>query len=553
MDLFIYIFIILVTTYLLINRKNMIKTDFYILIIGISLLTYTVIYKKYKIEKYENQYSEYSLEEDLKNILPLTDIYLSVFNSKSISSETNRKWFNLNTGNSKTKEFIFDQTPTFRKQDGINLGTNRLIGPFTSDLGIQLNNKFTIFLVCRHGEFVPSFREIELLKLYANSGDNNGLAFYIRANTIKNEDNLQKAQLALKYTDSFDILNCVLNSNDTSIPFDKINLSYYFIVKEDAKIRVLHLIGGSPIINTIGVLNIPETDATFSNKEIVINRFQNWKANLYSFGIIDSAIADSDVSKIYNHIQSNFIKNNSKEFQDLAKSYNDAINALKNTSKCPYDTNVCNSCKTITSWNDITQVLSAPNECKQEINKFCKSNPKHPLCKCWDSENSESKNTSCKLYKSIFDNEKLIETIDQDTLNSLKDKYKLMYATDCPKPKITAEVIKDVDNKYIDYDYNRLKIDNISDNVNSIFKFSSNDINESMNKYRTPINVLKNPYEDEVLKKMSEEDYKKFLEKYKQNTNQIFDDNKKISESNYSSSINSTNPVLNKLFGYFLP
>lgn len=467
-------FIILVIMYMVANWNTLVYLDVVMIALGIAILGLTILKSNRPVEFFSQtqepdfkNFQPISMEEDYATIIPKYSIYLTMFN-KSSYPESGNEWINVaykepleECKRVNNKKFMFENTPIFSKKGGIMMGTNRLFGPYSNNLNISLQSTFTIYFTCKHGDFVHNpGKEIELLKLYANSSDNNGLAFFIEGGSIAMNNNVQSGNLKFKFTDTDNTTTCLLNAADTSFTFDKINISMYFIVKDVDKIRILYMLGGSSVINQIALINIQETNSTFSNKELIINRFQNWKGSLYQLGVIPEAISDNNVSNIYKHSYSEYQKATNQDFLDLTNDYNAILDQLKNYTNCPYDQTVCSTCNTVTKWNDMNQVIASPIECKDAINTFCKINTKHPLCKCWDTTYSGYQTDSCKLYRNIYSPQgRIYDNITQDDLLYIKEKYNLLKLEDCPKTTgggcVNEKLIK---NTYTEYDFDKLKI-----------------------------------------------------------------------------------------------
>lgn len=483
----IILFIVLVVIYIAINNKNMHMLDISIITISILFLCASLyLTEGYATERFENNtislskqiYEPKVIQEDYTDIVKQCIIYLTAFSVDSYRSGTN-KWINV-AYNSKNKTcgrdsqyFNFDNTPMFSRKLGVSLGTTAIIGPYCNNLGISLQSAFSIFIICKHGDFTSdNIKDIELLKLYANSSNNNGLSFYIKSNTVSLQNNNVTGKLVIRYTDDITEYDCLLNSKDTAFSFDRLNLSGFFIIKNIDSIRVLYMVAGDPTVKQLANINIKETTATFSNKELFINRLKNWKAYVYSFGIISEAISDNSVTSLFSHVNNEYLKATYDDFFFLTKDYNNLLNDFNNLSKCPYDSNVCASCSTITQWNNITQVLSAPTECKSAINTYCSANVRDEFCRCWDVKYVGYNDNTCKMFRNMFDsNYSTCSNISQDDINCIRNKYGLIYKSDCPVPKINNNNTANnnnnciintsndlLTNTYTKYEYDKLKI-----------------------------------------------------------------------------------------------
>jgi len=480
---FVLIFVLLVCIYLVINLKILSPYDITFLSISIIILLITTIdilipQKKYNIEKFStttdistidvsnilSKYTKIDSEEDISDIQTRLCIYLTVFNKKSFNN-MGKVWYNIanikqdgtcpDTDNSK---FNFDLNPAFNRASGIYLGNNRIIGPLSNALDIQFHNTYTIVLTCKHGNLLVDNKnqEIELLKLYANSPNNNGLSLFIEKGSIHNDNNTQVGSLILQYADH-NQYECLVDKQHNYINLDKDVLTFYFIIKDTDNVRVLMMTEGSTNIHLILKFNITNTDVTFSNKELLINRLLNWNSTLYNFAIYDKALSDENVSNFYTHIMNEYLKNLDPNFNTMLSQYNDSINLIQALLKCPYDKTVATKCSSIKSWCDVNQLMNAPLQCRKSINDYCANNTANPLCKCWDTSSTMFNSDNCKLYRSIFSGERTssFEGLTAEDLEYIKNKYGLIWPHECPT---TISKPKFIENSYNKYDWNKLKV-----------------------------------------------------------------------------------------------
>lgn len=443
------------------------KSSFEIAILSLAIIM-LIINLYLSIERQKETFEEaISIEEEYEEIAKRCSIYLTTFNKKSLSGESSL-WTNLgilplgeNCEDLKGN-FKFKNTPVYKPSNGITLGTNILYGPYCNMLGINLESTFTIFFACRHGDFGGSnSKQIDFLKLYANSDDNNGLSLYIETDTVQTV-NTQIGSLYLKYTDSEPQL-CKYEKSQV-IPFDQLNMSIYFIIKDVDSIRVLHMIGDDSSINKLlempwASLDTSSVNPTFSNKEISINRNGNWIGSIYSFGIIPEAITDNEVTSIRNHIYSEYQKVNNPEFGGLVANYNTLLDKYTKLNICPFQSEtVCSSCTDVKNWTDMNEIANSTKKCRIAIDTYCSANTKHPMCKCWDP--SLAMTSTCKLMRSMYtDNNTLIlDNLSDSDLMYIKEKYRIM--DQCPKP-VTLESCYNKNLKkteFMDYDYDALKV-----------------------------------------------------------------------------------------------
>lgn len=474
------VFIVMVIIYVIIRFKQINYLDTMMIMASLIVLSITLLLPRNNghLEFFEDpkalrdfrleDLEPLNIQEDPSTITRSASVYLTIFNDKSFPGG-GKEIYNLavkekaaGTCKQTNSTFYLDTIPTFDKPGGLVMNTNRLVGPLSNNLGIDMQSSFTIFFTCKHGAFQANQSEIEFFKLYANSNDNNGLTMFIPAQTVVVGPETQTAQLKVKYADGSPIACTVLQS--PTITFDKTNMTSYFIVKQVDKLTVFTLVGDAITPTPLISVSIEETTATFSNKELILNRFKNYRGSLYQMGIIPTAITTEEVQRIHTHSLNQYKRVTSAEYIQLSSDYNKMIEFLKSFKNCPFNAETCSACTSITNWTDTNQLVSSSAECRKAIDTFCTNNPMHFRCKCWNKTSPDYVTTSCKMYRGIFTPDKTIyDNMSQDDLNYIKHKYSLLRPEDCPKPVIpdVKSCINEnlVKNSYLEYDFNKIKID----------------------------------------------------------------------------------------------
>lgn len=469
----VYIFIVLVIAYLTVGFFKVPKWDMIFIGIAVVILVMTMIYGHFfdKKEHFVDSELEFNLdnlkpielEEDITPISEKLVVYNTAFNKISYN-ENGNSWLNMivtkSDGTCDTSLpnsiFNFELPPVYSRKSGFYMGNNRLVGPYSNALNIQFHNTFTIMLVCKHGNLLveESNAEIELLKLYANSPNNNGLSLYIQRDSLRNENNVQVGKLMLQYSNR-EPMQCVLPNNEF-LSFEKDIYTFYFIIKGTDHIRVAMMTEKNTNVDALLWFNVENSDVTFSNKEFVMNRLKNWNGHVYSFGIYSVSLTDDDLTSIYAHLLSEYMKYANSNYITTIQQYNDTLSLLRRFISCPYSQEVCNSCSTVNKWNSMEQLLGASAQCKSAINEFCMGNVNHPLCKCWNNQNTTYNSDSCKMFKGIFNEiSTFLDNLNQNDLEYIMKKYGLIRPEDCPKAIKTPTFLK---NAYTKYDYEKLKV-----------------------------------------------------------------------------------------------
>lgn len=355
----------------------------------------------------------------------------------------------------------FSDVPTFTPASGISLGPIRIQGPLSHTMGIVYNNPFTMTLAFRHGNIRSAIEKtnMEILKLYANSPNNNALKLYIDGNSIKIVNNIQFGKLMFQLAD-YEPVPCKISPADEYISMAENTLCILSLVRSEDSLRILYATEKDQVMKEVAKLNVAASDITFSNKEMYFNRSRNWNASLYTFALHNVALGDVDVSVLFEHIKSLHAKFNDPHYRPMVAKYNRTLSKLSSYVNCPFDEDVCRKCKGVSEWNDVTQLLNAPKECGIAINDFCKKNTTHPMCQCWNASSTLYSSKGCKMLRDIMGSDKqTFSYLTPEDIEYLKVKYGLTDAKACAKAKQKLRTIlldTDANNKYT-FDKVRIK------------------------------------------------------------------------------------------------
>lgn len=456
-------FVLIVIVYILTNKKKINTLDVSLLLVSIVALSWKQFTYKPLVEKFAEVPETLSTllstlqpiddEEDFKPIAKNLLMYYTTYNSISHTYGT-KIWRNvIDTTSTKSGDLqcntsmYFDLLPSFSRVSGFTLGPNKLTGPYSNTLGINYRGQYSIMLVFKHGNLrndATALNKIELIKLWANSPNNNGVSLYIEPGSLNVENNTQFGKLMFQYAD-YSPVHCKISESDESLPIENNVLCFIFIVKDNDKVKVLYLTEKSNTILTLAEFNVSTTDITFSNKEIFINRFNNWNANMFNFGIYKTALSDVSISNVYEHIKNIYLKTIDPNYKPIVDTYNETIRKLNKYIQCPFDEKTCKTCKDVIEWNDINQIMNSSSQCRKAISEFCKKNQSHSFCKCWNTKSEQYKSTNCKILRSMFENDKMTCLTHNEILDMTKecnkqvDETGLNYASDYTFDKVRVK------------------------------------------------------------------------------------------------------------------
>jgi hypothetical protein len=434
----------------LVNKP--VQYDFIVIAASIILVIYALyqIYKTNSMEQFDEQIADD--EEDITAFASGLTIYNSCFTKKSFPTST-RTWYNISNHFESSScpdirlsdthmNFIYN--PAFSKANGFYLGNNVLNGPMCHQMGITANDSFSVFFSFKFASFVKDPQEeLNIIQLFANTVNNNGLKLYIEKDYVIENDQV-KTNMVLQYANTkYNVVIPPLNTAHNymiAIVKDSLKLIMYFYpnISDLSSTSSLKVVA---VDNDIDM----NTDVLLSNKEMVINKNKNLAMNIYNIGFYNKALQEYHINDIYNHTQKYLQKSNQilKNFSTQITDLSQQITKLKS---CPYDDATCKLCNGVSNWSDVSNILNnATPECLAGVNTFCKQHPTHEKCVCWDPANSQSKADSCKAYVSIFSKETDVEAI--------KDKHNLCPCDQvCAKPRenISTDPLPRIINKAFD-------------------------------------------------------------------------------------------------------
>lgn len=430
--------------------------------------SYSAIVQNYQPNQNGSNFLDFmqNKDEDISSISKFLTLYYSSFSQTSYPNAS-RRWYNISPFFTSPQSIcpdvsiedtnmFFLNVPSHSIDHGFSLGVNQITGPKCHKLGLSANDSFTIFFTLKFNNLEITSDKIEILKMYANTQNNNGLSIYIDNTNIVTNNEITKVEFNIE----FGLLK-------QKLKFTSVNKNYvytFIILKQNNALSV-NIFSNIGEISTTFASMIQEdpislslnSDVLLSNKELVINTNKNLQANIFNFGIYNKSLDSAMLNTLFQHIQTEIQKNN-KLLQDIASIYYGLNKQIALQKQCPYSTEVCQSCSAIKDWSNMSTILAtASKECLNSISKYCKDNPKSQLCDCWNPDNLMSSTLQCKNYRNIFSGKEClsVDNIDSKTLETIKIKYGLCPCSDCNKqssitiqPKKLPPPPKIIDNVY---------------------------------------------------------------------------------------------------------
>lgn len=383
--------------------------------------------------------------EDISSITSGLTVYYSAFNKDSYDTTNGnkgdiRKWYNVSPFLSEAERtscllsryneshMMFDETPTYSRQDGFALGSNSITGPMSYTLGMQQRTQYTMFMFVKFTSITPSSSDIDIVQLFGNTENLNAIRFYIRGNNVDARANSAHVNMFFEFGSNTQF-QCrqYLGSGIVEIQYGKPYL--IIMVNNNSNIKVSMY--DSEVSNKVELVNESGSanmfNIMFSNKNMVINKNKNFNGNIFAFGIYNRILTDNDKINLQRHLYSQFEITDPRtiERERVIESLRSDIGKMQ---ACPFDESTCSSCRSVTDWTDISAVFASQNPaCLTAIQKYCSENPSHAKCQCWNSNSAIYSSTSCTNFRKIFEGKACvdIDTLDRTDLSRIKSKYNL--------------------------------------------------------------------------------------------------------------------------------
>lgn len=364
--------------------------------------------------------------------------YFTVFDPRSYPAVGSKAWFDL-AKHANNLECTFARIPNilnFNVQNGLYLGDNAVMGPLSSDLGIN-SGAFTVFMLVRIQDLVPDNTPIDILRLYGNSQDNNALT--IRLSEVSRSNVIQTAKLCIKVGGSPNWFYAKINEN-LNIPFDSQVVYMFAVVCQHSNIEVFMSTSLDIHMKSVMKYEISSTVA-MSNKPMELNPSKNFNAYIKAFGGYDAALLPGELDVISEHMFMQEKKQDKAYMEEKTKAANMEMK-MKALAECPYDTGTCAKCDSIKDWSTPKALMDASTECLAEIDRFCSKNPTHDLCNCWNNKHKDFASKKCENFRRYVKNADYydIKALDAAALDTIKRTYKLEAQTPAPTPTPTPMV-----------------------------------------------------------------------------------------------------------------
>lgn len=363
--------------------------------------------------------------------------YFTVFSNKSmvqnVGNELTKKWWNLVDTTSQTAlSLTFENVPNSIDQNvynGMFLGDNKIKGPFCNALGLN-NTSYTLFIMFKPGNLLNEGRNdntiFDLINLYnTDSSDNSALSVSLQG--VNTSSAIQTAKVSVGIGNN-PAQFCVLRQGISDIPFD-IDVTYvYAFVFDNTRIKVYrsHSTSIDKSMTNVLEFSITQGTASLSNRPMEINRSGNCQLYLKAFGGYNSPLSNTDLNELSKKL---FDVEKEKDIMvtSFRKQVSDLESQITNMTQCPMDLASCSKCSDIKNWGQPQLFTTASEGCLTQVQAFCKQNPNHNMCKCWNLKNEEYNSNRCVNFRKLIGNETCydIANLKNADLEEIKRRYNL--------------------------------------------------------------------------------------------------------------------------------
>jgi hypothetical protein len=298
-------------------------------------------------------------------------------------------------------------------------------------LGIT-GSRYTIFAMVKFSGLNNggTNNDIEIFKVSANTPSNlNGIRLFIKGDNVEPRPSGTGAvvNMYVQLGSNEPYLCQTTSSSGIEIQYNK---PYLFIISNNNSTIGMYMYTADSV-NKTDILNMPltgqNTVTAFSNEPLKINQNRNLNGNIYAFGIYSLVVNDISMGNLRTHLF-NLIRSSDVAITTLTEQIDTLNSTVQQMRSCPMDAATCEACKSVTDWTNINNLLTTTDtNCHAAISAFCKANPSHGFCTCWNSNSSSYSSGHCKGFRGIFEGQTCsdIRELSKSDILAVKARYTL--------------------------------------------------------------------------------------------------------------------------------
>ena len=276
---------------------------------------------------------------------------------------------------------------------GFNLSNNTLTGPACHSLGMDSDSGYSIAFSAKVMPVLDHLLgEIDVLHLYANTSNNNGLRISI-------DDVVQDVKDTLVVKCRFRVY---VGSRPEAYASEQVqllvhNMYTFFVVKHPGRIIVMYMSDNphESYLRTVIDANVGNEVVQFSNKALDLNASGKLTWCVYAFAMWNTPLPPSAVVGVHEHVAGKRAAS-SPERQKLAQERSELMSKIEHMRRCPMEDAACKKCHDVVDWASPLAMMGASDMCTSAVVEWCETTPNHSMCVCWDPMNPASQSDYCK-------------------------------------------------------------------------------------------------------------------------------------------------------------
>ena len=310
---------------------------------------------------------------------------------------------------------------------------NAVVGPSSSEIGIQSKGSWTIVMQIRFGRLNTggSSPPLDVMSLFtASHAASSTHGVVLRLSDVDTSSIVQTARVSIVVSNNSP-MTCKIGGNDR-IPFDT-NITYTFtIVKTGGALDVFMTSSVDPdnLISILDVKSIKQPD-DFVNLPLVFNNNRNVNARVLAVGAYNTNLPTLDIKAVHEYFSDREKQMRDRHYVEALKMIDELEKRYKEMSVCPFATaapDVCRSCGVdITNWAQFDQIALATDRCRAAIAQACASGAgglttSKGVCACWNKNNLTVYNSpGCENMRAAFEGRKMhdLTRLQKSELNNL--------------------------------------------------------------------------------------------------------------------------------------
>nr|WRJ69846.1 hypothetical protein TetV2_00401 [Oceanusvirus sp.] len=369
-------------------------------------------------------------EEDTTELDGMSKIlYSSVFGPEPVSDGV---WGRLRFNQERSP---VSQIPegSILARSGIPTLNRSIHGPYANNLGISSSDAYTVAAVLRFSGF-DTFEGVDvdtetLLHIPSSTQSDNALL-----NILKVDFTYDSAiEGTTSHNVRFNVISGASSGNKTyQIDTEK---TYMLVFSRDGpsvvsriyQLEVSTSTGSLVDSDEIVSIGDAQENLALSNQPMVLNSTGILNARMFAFAVFDRSLSEPQEVVLQEY---------------FGERIREAVDPGAMPGGCPYGPAVCTNqyCAGVADWSRPELIIDSRSECKDAIDQWCKENPEHSSCYCWNPDDTRSTGDDCRRWLTFLRRGecKDLNNLDEEDLENIKKKYEIKCCekdATPPKPK----------------------------------------------------------------------------------------------------------------------